>query len=74
MLRVSTPGVDVRALGHHSEPGDPELMAWIQHAIDDLVGLGPAVMAGLLGLVVVAIPLVVVALFLLLRPRRMEEE
>ena len=73
MFRVSTPGVDVRIAAHHSEPGDPELLAWIQHTIDDLVGLGPAAAAGVLGLVIVAIPLAVLVAFLLRRPRRTEE-
>ena len=73
MFRVSTPGVDVRIAGHHSEPGDPELLAWIQHTIDDLVGLGPAAAASVLGLVIVAIPLAVLVAFLLRRPRRTEE-
>ena len=73
MFRVSTSGVDVHIAGHHSEPGDPELLAWIQHTIDDLVGLGPAAAAGVLGLVIVAIPLAVLVAFLLRRPRRTEE-
>lgn len=73
MFRMSTPGVDVRIAGHHSEPGDPELLAWIQHTIDDLVGLGPAAAASVLGLVIVAIPLAVLVAFLLRRPRRTEE-
>lgn len=73
MFRVSVQGVDVRIAGHHSEPGDPELLAWIQHTIDDLVGLGPAAAVGVLGLVIVAIPLAVLAAFFLRRPRRTEE-
>ena len=74
MFRVSAPGVDVRIAGHHSEPGDPELLAWIQHTIDDLIGLGPAAAVGVLGLVIVAIPLTVLIAFLLRRPRRRETE
>ncbi len=73
MFRMSTPGVDVRIAGHHSEPGDPELLAWIQHTIDDMVGLGPTAAATVLGLVIVAIPLAVLVAFLLRRPRRTEE-
>ena len=70
MFGVSTPGVDVRIAGHHSEPGDPELLAWIQHTIDDMVGLGPAAAVGVLGLVILAVPLAVLAAFLLRRPPR----
>ena len=73
MFRLSTPGVDVRIAGHHSEPGDPELLAWMQHTIDDLVGLGPAAAVGVLGLVILAIPLAVLVVFVLRRPRRTEE-
>ncbi len=45
---------------HHSEPGDPALFEsmfeWMSHQIDAMVGLGPAAIALLLGMVILAIP------------------
>lgn len=73
MFRVSMPTVDVRVAGHHTEPGDPELLAWIQHLIDDVTGLGPAALVVILGLIVLAIPLAVLVVFLLRRPGRTGE-
>ncbi len=43
-------------LAHHSEPTDPELITWLVHALDSIVGLGPVVMAVAIGAAVVAIP------------------
>ena len=46
------------------------MLAWIQDRIDALVGLGPAAIVIVLGLVIVAIPLATMAVFLLQRARR----
>ena len=54
---------------HHSEPGDPELLEWIQHQIDALSGLEPLAIVVLLGIVVLAIPAGIAVLFLLNRRR-----
>ena len=43
-------------LAHHSEPTDPELITWLIHAIDSIVGLGPVVMIVAIGIVVIAMP------------------
>ena len=51
-------------LAHHSEPGDPVLLGWIMHQIDATVGLGPLAIVLALGLVIVAIPLAIVAVYL----------
>jgi len=42
---------------HHSEPGDPALLEWMRDQIDAMVGLGPAAIAVMLGMVILAIPL-----------------
>jgi hypothetical protein len=56
-------------LAHHSEPGDPDLLEWIRHQIDTMLGLGPLYIVVLLGIVVLAIPLGITVLFLLNRRR-----
>ena len=43
-------------LAHHSEPTDPELVTWLVHTIDSIVGFGPVVMLAAIGVVVIAIP------------------
>jgi hypothetical protein len=58
---------------HHSEPADPELLEWIIHQVDALLGVGPVAMVVALGLVIVAIPVAVMAVFLLQRLRQSEE-
>ena len=56
-------------LAHHSEPGDPDLLEWIRHQIDAIVGLGPLYIVVFLGIVIVAIPVGIAVLFLLNRRR-----
>lgn len=58
---------------HHSEPADPELLEWITHQVDALLGLGPAAMVLALGLVIVAIPVAVMAVYLAQRLRQSKE-
>ena len=57
-------------LGHHSEPGDPVILAWIKHELDALLGLGPGAVVAILGVIIVAIPLGVLAVFLTQRARQ----
>lgn len=54
---------------HHSEPTDPELLEWLTHTVDLVVGQGPVVMVVLIGLVVIAIPLAIAVLALRRRGR-----
>ena len=58
------------ALAHHGEPVDPQLMEWIRHQIDALLGLGPAAIVLSLGAVMVLAPLAVLAVYGLQRLRR----
>ena len=55
---------------HHSESIDPELMDWIRHEIDSILGLEPAAIVVVLGAVIVAFPL---ALLLLARRQRVAQ-
>lgn len=49
---------------HHSEPTDSELLEWLLHTVDSILGQGPLVMVVFIGLVVLAIPLAIAVLAL----------
>ena len=70
MLRIGPALEKAEVLAHHSEPGDPVLLEWVRHRIDAIVGLEPRAIVVILGLLIVAIPVMVMAVFLLRRPRR----
>ena len=57
-------------LAHHSEPGDPELLEWLVHQLDAMLGVGPVAMVVALGLVIVAIPVAIMVFYLALRLRQ----
>ena len=48
---------------HHGEAGDPDLLEWIMHRVDTLVGLDPALVVVILAAVIVLIPVAVLALY-----------
>jgi hypothetical protein len=45
---------------HHGDAADPELLIWIKDRLDELANLGPWLVVALIGLVIVAIPVVLV--------------
>ncbi len=49
---------------HHSEPTDPELLTWLVHALDGVIGQGPVVMVAVIGFVAIVIPLALAVLAL----------
>ena len=49
---------------HHSEPTDPELLTWLVHALDGVLGQGPVVMVAVIGFVAIVIPLALAVLAL----------
>ena len=55
---------------HHSEPTDTELLEWLVHTLDSILGQGPLVMVVVIGIVVIAIPLVIAVLALRRRGSR----
>ena len=63
------PSFLLSALAHHGEPGDPVLLGWIQDQIDAIIGLGDLSIVAILGAVVVAIPIGILAAYLLQRAR-----
>ncbi len=54
---------------HHGEAADPRLLGWIKHVLDQMIGLGPWTVVAGLGFIVVAIPVAVVAIYLIQRGR-----
>jgi hypothetical protein len=56
-------------LAHQSEAGHPDLLAWIKHQLDSVIGLGPATVVILLGLVMASIPAVILLLYIIQRRR-----
>ena len=63
------PSFLLSALSHHGEPGDPVLLGWIQDQIDAIIGLGDLAIVVILGAIVVAIPIGILATYLLQRVR-----
>ena len=53
-------------LAHHGE-ADPDLLIWIKDFLDQMIGISPWVIVIAIGLVVIAIPIGVMALFLVQR-------
>ena len=54
-------------LAHQAEAGHPELLDWIKHQLDSVVGLGPLAVVILLGLIMLAIPAAVLLMYLVQR-------
>jgi hypothetical protein len=44
-------------LAHHTEPADPELLRWLIHTIDSILGLGPLPVVLAIAIVIAAFPL-----------------
>jgi len=54
---------------HHGDPGDPELLEWLQHRFDQVVGLDPLAIIILILLFLIAIPTAILLLYALQRRR-----
>ena len=48
---------------HQGDAADPELIHWLKTRCDEIIGLGPWVMVGLMGAIVVAIPIAIGILY-----------
>ena len=57
-------------LAHQSGAADPELLHWIKERLDQIFGTGPWLVVGLMGLVILAIPVFVVVVYVLQSKRR----
>jgi hypothetical protein len=60
-------------LPHQTESGHPELLDWIKHQLDSILGLGPEVLVAALGLIIVAMPVAILILYAAQRRRRSPE-
>ena len=49
---------------HQGDAADPELIHWLKDQMDEIIGLGPWVMVGMMAGIVVAIPVAIGALYL----------
>ncbi len=49
---------------HGGESGDPVLFEWIRHQIDAIFNLGPGAIVLSIGTIVVALPIVIILVFL----------
>ena len=56
-------------LAHHPEAGDPDLLGWIKHQLDAVVGVGPVTAVVLLGMIMVSIPAAILVVYLAQRRR-----
>lgn len=54
---------------HQGDAADPELVHWLKDRMDEIIGLGPWTMVGLMGGLVIAIP-VGIGLFYYYQQRR----
>ena len=61
-------------LAHQSGAADPELLHWIKEQLDQIFGAGPWVVVVVMSLVILAIPVFVVAVYLLQAKRRSADE
>ena len=48
---------------HQGDAADPELIHWLKDQMDEIIGLGPWVMVGMMGAVVIAIPVAIGILY-----------
>ena len=55
---------------HESGPGDPALLGWIKDQLDALIHLEPLVIVVMLGILIFAIPVVIMAVYARERSRR----
>ena len=56
-------------VAHHPGPADPRLLEWIKHRLDQIFDFGPWTVVVIFGVVLVAIPLVLVTFYLSQRHR-----
>ncbi len=61
-------------LAHQGDSADPELLHWIKERLDGIFGSGPWVVVGIMGFVILAIPVFVGVVYLMQSGRRAADE
>ena len=57
-------------LAHHQEVADPELLDWLKHRIDTVLGLDPGVIVVAIGCLVVSIPIAILSIYAIQQRRQ----
>lgn len=57
------------ALRHHGEPADPDLVQWVLHRLDALLGLGHLTVVVALGILLVLVPVIILGAYAIQRSR-----
>lgn len=52
-------------LAHSGDAADPELVHWIKERLDQIFGPSPWVLVGIMGFVILAIPVLVIVVYLM---------
>jgi len=50
---------------HHEAPGDPTLLKWVMERVDHFLRLDAAVLVVIFGLLILAIPVLIIGLYIL---------
>jgi lipid-A-disaccharide synthase-like uncharacterized protein len=57
-------------LAHQGDAADPELLRWIKVKLDHIFGPGPWVVVGIMGLIIISIPIFIIVMYLMQANRR----
>ena len=61
--------IPLTVFAHSTGSGDPVLLDWIKDRIDELLGFGPETIVIGLGLLVIAMPIAILAVYMAQRAR-----
>ena len=57
-------------LAHQGDAADPELLRWIKLKLDHIFGTGPWVVVGIMGFIIISIPIFIIVMYLMQANRR----
>ena len=57
-------------LAHQGDAADPELLRWIKVKLDHIFGTGPWVVVGIMGFIIISIPIFIIVMYLMQANRR----
>ena len=50
-------------LAHQGDAADPELLHWIKEKMDQIFGSGPWVVVGIMGIIIISIPIFIIVVY-----------